>query len=286
MNFEYVDIHTHLNLSAFDGDRDEVAGRTQEEGVAYINVGTQCDTSARAVELAGKYGAGVYATVGLHPVHTGKSFHDEKELGSEGRGFTSRGEVFDRDYYRKLAEHPWVVAVGECGLDYYRIDKATKEKQDEAFIAQIELANELKKPLMLHVRPSAGSMDAYEDSLTIVKRYANVPGNVHFFAGDLDVAKKFWDIGYTTSFTGVITFASQYDDVIKNAPTSLLQAETDAPYVAPVPHRGKRNEPMHVREVYRRIAEIRGAEEEEIRKALLNNAKRLFAILPDNIANS
>lgn len=276
--YQYIDIHTHVNLSAFDEDRDEVIARTREGGVVHMNVGTQQDTAKRAVELAEAYEDGVYAVVGLHPVHTSKSYHDTQELGEEGKTFTSRGESFDISKYREMAKSAKVVAIGECGLDYYRIDKGTKEKQDEAFIAQIELANELGKPLMLHVRPTQGKMDAYEDALDIVKKYAKVRGNVHFYAGDLETAKKFWGIGYTTSFTGVITFASQYDEVIKNAPLEMLHAETDAPYVAPKPYRGKRSEPLYVKEVYRRIAELKGEDEERARAQLLENSMGMFGI--------
>ena len=317
--FQYIDVHTHVNLSAYDEDREAVEERTLVEGVAHINVGTQKDTSRKAVELANFYTeqgrlshiqgdkerggeayiqyderlsdvdnevdeavspvlGGVYATVGLHPVHTSKSYHDPQEFTGMEKGFVSRGEKFDIEHYRTLAQHEKVVAIGECGLDYFRVEKETKAVQEEAFIGQIALANELEKPLMLHIRPSDGRMDAYEDAITILKREAKVLGNVHFFAGTYEVAKQFWEMGYTTSFTGVITFASQYDEVVKNAPLEMLHAETDAPYVTPKPFRGQRNEPLHVREVYKRIAELRGEEAETVRLALLQNAQRLFHV--------
>lgn len=278
MSYRYIDVHTHVNLNAFKEDWEAAIERSRAEGVAMINVGTQIDTSKRAVEIAEGFESGVYATIGVHPVHTTKSYHDEKELGEEGKAFTSRGEEFDPEQYRALGESEKVAAIGECGLDYFRIEKDTKEKQEEAFIAQIELANELNKPLMLHVRASEGSMDAYKDALKIVKRYAKVRGNVHFFAGTLDIAKTFWEIGYTTSFTGVITFAKQYDEVIQHAPLTMLHGETDAPYVAPKPFRGQRNEPIHVREVYKKIAELRGEDEESVRLQLLQNARELFGV--------
>ena len=281
MTYTYIDIHTHVNLSAFDGDWREVIAHVRDEGVAHINVGTQIDTSRRAVEIAETYEDGVYAIIGIHPVHTNKSYHDEQELGKEyadGKGFTSRGEQFDAAIYRDLAASDKVVAIGECGFDYYHSDEIVRENQEAAFIAQIELANELNKPLMLHVRASEGSMDAYEDALSIVKQYAKVRGNVHFFVGTLEIAKQFWDIGFTTSFTGVITFTHDYDEVVKNAPLEWLHGETDAPYVAPVPFRGKRNEPMHVKEVYKKIAEIRGEDEEAVRAQLIQNAEKLFSI--------
>ncbi len=265
MNYRYIDVHTHINLEAFDGDWKEVETRTLAEGVAHINVGTSMETSTRAVELTKAF-EGVYATVGLHPVRAG------------GGSAVEEGEVFTSEGYRTLAQDGKVVAIGECGFDYYRVEKDTKEIQERAFIAQIELANELQKPLMLHIRDVQGSVEAYEDALKVLKQYAKVLGNVHFFAGTYDIAKQFWDMGYTTSFTGVITFANQYDETVKNAPIEMLHAETDAPYVAPKPFRGQRNEPLHVREVYKRIAELRGEEEESVRLALLKNAQRLFGI--------
>jgi TatD DNase family protein len=260
MSFKYIDIHTHLNLEQFEHDAHAVGEHTLEEGVAYINVGTGEETSARALALARSAKEGVYATVGMHPTHAGE------------------GEVFTKENLQKLAEDTSVVAIGECGFDYFRVEKDTKKKQEEVFIQQIELANKLQKPLMLHIRPSVNHVDAYEDALSVIKCHANVLGNVHFFAGTYDIAKQFWDIGYTTSFTGVITFTDQYHDVIQKAPLSMLHGETDAPYVAPVPYRGKRNEPLHVREVYRKIAEIRGVNEEDIRIQLLENAQRLFNV--------
>lgn len=265
MNYSYIDIHTHVNLDAFKDDFREVRAHTLHEGVAYINVGTGKETSARAVELAGD---GVYATVGLHPVRAG-GHHDD-----DG----THPEVFERSFYEPLARHARVVAIGECGFDYYRVDKDTKAKQEEAFLEQIALANDIGKPLMLHIRDVAGSMDAYTDALSVLRAHAKVLGNVHFFAGTYDIAKQFWDMGYTTSFTGVITFANQYDEIIQNAPLAMLHAETDAPYVAPKPFRGQRNEPLHVREVYKRIAELRGEDAEEVRLALLENARRMFGV--------
>ena len=273
----YIDIHTHVNLAAFSLDWKEVTDRMLEAGVGCINVGTQRDTTERAIEIAHEYEQGVYAIAGLHPVHTSRSYHDPKEFTDVEKGFTSRGEVFDAALYTKLAADPKVVAIGECGLDYVRLEEGTKELQKKAFIEQIELANAVGKPLMLHVR-SGESDNAYQDAYDILRSHAKVLGNVHFFAGTYEEAKMFWDIGYTTSFTGVITFARDYDEIIKNAPLSMLHAETDAPYVTPVPHRGKRNEPLFVIEVVKKIAEIRGENEEAVASALRENARRMFGI--------
>jgi len=243
-----------------------------------VNVGTQIDTSKRAVELLDMYPEGVFATVGLHPIHTSASFHDKDEIGEDGKAFTSRGEVFDMEAYRALAVHPKVVAIGECGLDYFRDPSDEERKQQvEAFEMQIALANEVGKPLMLHLRSGKGG-NAYRDAWEILKRQSKVRCNSHFFAGSLEDASRFWDMGYSTSFTGVLTFTHDYDEVVRAAPKDLIHAETDAPYVAPKPYRGQRNEPLYVREVAAKMAELRGAGEEEWVQQLLRNAEALYTI--------
>jgi TatD DNase family protein len=265
----YFDAHTHVQFVAFKNDVTDVIARAKEAEVGMNIVGTQYDTSAAAVALAEKHND-TYATIGLHPIHTSKSYHDEKELGEGGKEFTSRGEVFDVAKYEALAQSKKVVAIGECGLDYYRLDEATKKVQVENFIAQIELANKLRKPLMLHIR------QAYADSLELLKVHAKVKGDVHFFAGDWGIAKQFLDLGFTLSFTGVITFTHDYDEVVKNTPLDMILTETDAPYVTPVPYRGKRNEPMYIPEIVAKIANIKGIEVEQAREHILKNTERVF----------
>ncbi|MDD5356949.1 MAG: TatD family hydrolase [Candidatus Pacebacteria bacterium] len=278
MKFQFVDIHTHVNFVAFEKDREEVIQRASDAGVAMINVGTQVDTSKKAIEMAEKY-ENCYAIVGLHPVHTSRSFHDEKELGEGGKEFTSRGEQFDTSVYRSMLKHPKVVGIGECGLDYYHLDEESIKIQRENFEMQIDLANEAGKSLMLHVRSNKESgKSAYKDALEILKARAKVKGNFHFFAGSWEEAKEILDFGYTISFTGVITFARDYDEVIKNAPLDMIMSETDAPYVSPAPFRGKRNEPAHVREVVKKIAEIRGEDYEKVPAQLAENAGRVFGL--------
>jgi TatD DNase family protein len=280
MEFKYIDIHAHVNFKAFDEDKKEAIQRALDAGVMVMNVGTQIDTSRKAVEMAHEFLEGVYAIIGLHPIHTGASFHDVKELGEEGKAFTSRGEEFNSEAYRKLLKDPKVVAIGECGLDYYRCTEETIAKQKEAFIGQIKLANEFKKPLMLHIRnnPEDKTHNAYADSLELLKEHAEVKGDVHFFAGSLEDAKAFVDFGFTLSFTGVITFTHDYDEVVKAIPLEMIMSETDSPYITPVPYRGKRNEPLYVKEVVKRIAEIKGLPESEVAATLLSNAKRVFGI--------
>jgi len=280
MNPKYFDIHTHVHFEAFKGEVKDVIECALKENIWTIQVGTQKNTSRAAVELAESYEEGVYATVGLHPIHTDSSFHDKNELGEEGKEFLSRGEVFDYDYYRALAQSSKVVGIGECGLDYYRLLQDSKKKQKNVFENQIALANEINKPLMLHIRQARHGTgvggQAYKDAYDILRSVSKVQGNVHFFAGTWEEAKLFLNLGFTLSFTGVITFADNYNEVIKNVPLNMIMVETDAPYVAPVPFRGKRNTPLYVKEVAKRISEIRGEDFEKVRVALVQNAMRLF----------
>lgn len=274
---KYFDAHTHLTFAAYKGEEDAAIQRALDAEVGVNLVGTQFDTSSAAVAYAEKY-EGAYATIGLHPVHTSKSFHDSKELGEGNKEFTSRGEVFDIEKYFALGQNPKVIAVGECGLDYYRLEEKTKEVQSKAFIGQIELANRLNKPLMLHIRDGqhGGGENAYLDALEILKSHAKVKGDVHFFAGSLDVARKYLEFGFTLSFTGVVTFTKDYDEVVQFAPLDMILSETDAPYVTPAPYRGKRNESAYVPEIVKAIARIRDENEEKVSEQLLSNARRVF----------
>lgn len=273
----YFDAHTHMHFAAFDSDRAEAITRALDAGVGMNMVGTQFDTSASAVTLAEKYDD-LYATIGLHPTHTAASFHDSKELGTDGKASSESGEVFDAARYRALAKNPKVIAIGECGLDYFRLDESTKSRQADAFIQQIEMANELGLPLMLHIRASPGTLNAYEDALQLLKAHAKVKGDVHFFAGDWAMGKQFLDIGFTLSFTGVVTFTHNYDEVVRNTPLDMMFSETDAPYVTPVPHRGTRNESAYIPHIVTAIAGIRGQNEEMVTEQLISNVRRVFGL--------
>ena len=311
-----IDVHTHTQFAAFEKDYKEVIERALKAGVSIINVGTQRDTSRRAVKIAHEFSKDVYATVGLHPIHTERSYHDPQELGflpqtnadNESRtnadsradqhgksqrepapaGFTSRGEDFDYEYYRRLARDPKVVAMGECGLDYYRLTRThadwtqtnadnLKNKQKETFLAQAELAKELDKSLMIHCRPSKGSDDAYEDLIALMSNVKfQMPKIVHFYVGSLAVTKKLIDANFYFTFGGVITFSRDYDEVIKYIPLDRILLETDAPYVAPEPYRGKRNEPAYVVEVVKKMAELKDMSQEKMEQQIFENTKRIF----------
>lgn len=259
---KFFDAHSHIHEKEFDADRAEVIARLRESETGTITVGTHLKSSAAATELA-RSEEGIWATVGLHPTDT--------------------KETFDEKPYAALAAEPKVVAIGECGLDYFRggTDEEEKKRQSRAFIPQIELALKLGKPLMIHGRPGKGSMDAYRDILDILGSYKNergLSGDVHFFSGSKEIARRFLDLGFTLSFTGVLTFTSDYDDVVRYAPLDSILSETDCPYAAPLPYRGKRNEPSFVALVAGRIAKIRGEDKNKVSQALVDNACRVFGL--------
>lgn len=287
---KFIDTHAHLNFAAYDLDRQEVIKSLKKKNVAVINVGTQINTSIEAVQLADS-NPDMYAIIGLHPIHVNKSFHDKEEIGPESSGFESRGEEFNPERYKDLIIHPKVVGVGECGLDHFRINgdvEKFKNRQEKAFRAQIEFALQHDKPIMIHCR------DAYPEVLKIIKEYKDgtgyegeyagiaqgdkLRGNIHFFAGTCDDARQFLDLGFTISFTGVITFAPFYKELVEFVPLEKMHAETDCPYVAPKPFRGNRNEPIHVIEVAKKIAEIKRESLENVATQLQFNAKKLWGI--------
>lgn len=275
MTPNYFDIHTHVQFPAYDTDRAEVLKRASDAGVWMGNVGTTLETSKKAIELA-EANEGLFAIVGIHPTHAEESHYDVQEYG-EAEHTHVPSEIFDKEELLRLAKHEKTVAIGECGLDYFRMTAETRGKQEKLFRSHIELAKEVGKPLMLHVR-SGKEGSAYDDALAILKEYGHPKSDFHFFAGSLDEAKRILDAGHMISFSGVITFARNYDEVIKMVPLDRIMAETDAPYVAPKSHRGKRNEPAYVVETYEAIASIRNGPIEGIKEALTCNARSFFSV--------
>ncbi len=272
---QFLDTHTHLNLRQFDDDAEEVLIKMSELSVGAFNVGTCQSTSERAVALAHSYPEQLRAIVGLHPLNIFSDPDDplppEPELAYE--------------WYLDLARDELVVGIGECGFDYFHYPDTTYETQRAVFLAQIALAEEVQKPLMLHLRNGKDSSgrNAYDDALEILRAEKtagrlSVAGNAHFFAGTLAQAEAFIALDFTVSFTGVITFAAEYAKLIKDLPLDKIHAETDAPYVAPKPYRGQRCEPWMVIEVYKKIAEIKSLPLETVQETLLANAQRLYRL--------
>ena len=268
-----IDTHTHVNFNDFKSDSKEVIKRALDENIWMINVGAEKKTSERAVKMAEEYKEGVYAAIGLHPSHLVEQDVEYKE-NEEIVKYKSKPEEFDYGFYLNLAKNKKVVGIGECGLDYYRTsDESFKEKQKEVFIKHLELAKEANKPIIIHCR------NAHDDLLKILHLAVKPPSGVmHFFTGNLEQAKEYIELGFYISFSGVITFAKNYDELVKQIPLEKILIETDCPYVAPVPHRGKRNEPQYVKYVANKIAELRGMIFEEVVEQTTKNARELFGI--------
>lgn len=260
-DLKYIDIHSHLNFPDYDGDREKVIARMKEADVGTITIGTSLETSKSAIALAMEH-ENIYAGIGIHPV-------DEKD------------SIFDEMAFEVIVKHPKVVTIGECGMDFGKsgiIDGEEKRKQRALFERQIDFASKWNKPIMIHARNS--NADIIEILSSKKKEYGDkLHGNAHFFTGTIDEAKKYFDLDFSISFTGVITFARNYDEVIAFAPFRMIMAETDAPFVSPVPFRGKRNEPARVIEVVRKIAEIKGQSEETVRYELKKTAVAKFNLL-------
>lgn len=270
MEIRFFDIHAHVWDAAFSEDRNAVLARMQEKGVAAIMVGTDFKSSQDCAMMASFIDEGVFACIGVHPID-------------------DRDARFFEPFFAELVAGKRVVAVGECGLDYSRLGDVSdvvteKKRQRDLFETQIDFALEHDLPLMLHVRDSDKALaDAHRDVLEILRARKEVAGNklrgnVHFFSQTIDIAREYLVLDFTISFTGVITFSREYDDVVREAPLDRIMTETDCPYVAPTPFRGQRNEPIFVEEVVKKIAEIRGEDFETVRKAMVANALRVFGI--------
>lgn len=269
MFVRYFDAHSHVHFPQFEADRDAVLLRMKEAGVSTVTVGCDSETSARARDFAHEHG--MYATVGLHPSD-------------------NRKEPLNEELFHKLIQDERVVAVGECGLDYSRLEsgdvEAEKKRQKDIFFRQMQIAGEAGKPVMVHCRASGKdseqNTDAHEDAIALIeevkKEYPKLIPILHFFTGSPEIAARYEKLGAYFSFSGVVTFAPMYDTTVAAVPLDRILSETDAPYAAPAPHRGKRNEPSFVLHTLSHIAKVRGVSEEEMRIQVLENARRIFGI--------
>ncbi len=278
-----IDTHAHINFKSFKEDADQVITKSLGDKTGMIVVGAEYKTSKRALEYANKYEGGVYAAVGLHPLHLEKIIADEGEEGN----FKTQGEVFSRDTYEKLANFEKVVAIGEIGLDYYHIKlspdiEKIKQKQKNVFVEQLLLARELDLPAIIHCRI------AHIDLLGLLKEFREkykslIPKDrpwavVHCFSGNEDLAWEYFNLGLMISFTGLITFSKQWDDLIRKMPSDKFMIETDCPFMTPEPYRGHRNEPILVKHVAERMAVIRNTDFDKISEISTANARSFFEI--------
>ena len=277
-----IDTHSHINFNFFKDDGDEIIQDSINEDTWMVIVGADYRTSKRALDYSNKYERGVYTAVGLHPMHL-----FEFRAATDDYDFHTRGEAFNYGVYEKLASFPKVVAIGEIGLDYYHMDigydaQEIKATQKKTFLEQLLLARRLDLPVIVHCR------QAHDDMLAALKEFRKehrdlIPddrpwGVMHCFSGDEDLAWQYFNLGFIVSFTGIITFSRQWDDLIRKIPNDKFMVETDCPFLTPEPYRGKRNLPVYVKYVARRIAEIKNLEEGRIADITSQTARNFFRI--------
>ncbi len=260
----FIDSHAHLDMEQFDADRDQTIARAWEHGIekiVAIGSGTGPGSLDCGVKLAEQHES-IYATIGIHP--------HEAKLATDA----------DFQELEKLAKRPKVIAWGEIGLDYF-YDHSPRELQQQIFVKQMELANAAKLPIVIHCRPSDKSENAWDDSLRLMEQQwksSGLGGILHCFTGSWEHAKRALDIGFMISFAGNITFpkAQPIRDAAKEVPLERMLVETDSPFLAPVPYRGKRNEPAFVKEVARQLGVVRALSMEEIGHQTATNFYNFF----------
>ena len=279
----FVDTHAHLNFNAYKDDAEEVIKRILANNIWIINIGTNYETSKKAVEIAYRYEKGVYTAIGLHPIHleTGlvKIKNDKEEIEVE-----TKEEKFDYKKYKNLAKSEKVVAVGEIGLDYYYKPKTKrklelfKEKQKEALLQQLNLAKELNLPVIFHCRM------AHQDLIEILSENSEIKPQkavAHGFVGNLEELQKYLNFGFYIGFNGIIFKIIEginLEENIKKTPLDKIVIETDCPYLAPPPFENQRNEPLYLKYIAGKIAQIKNLSYEEISEITTENAKKLFKI--------
>jgi len=253
MKYDLIDTHAHLDMDRYDGDRSEIIRKTEEASVGFINMGLELSSSYKSVELA-EQNSNVYAGTGFHP-------HEADKLDA-----TALAELAE------LSQSDVVRAIGEIGLDYYR-ENSPRDVQRRAFRAQLDLAGARGLPVSIHNR------DSTDDLLDILKEREELPGGVlHSFFGDEELGREFIELGFHLGLSGPLTFDGEEElrAAVRELPLGKLVLETDSPFLTPVPHRGKRNEPRYVEFVARQVAEIKDLPVEEVNEATRDNARRLF----------
>ena len=259
------DTHSHLNFDAFKKDYKEIIKCSFANGInGIINVGSQLETSKKAIKIAQEFpNKNIYATIGLHPIHA----NDEK---------------FDLKEYQEMIKNSSVKAVGEIGLDYYRIsDMEVQKIQEKIFLEQLNLAKKFHLPVILHCRGAIENpLKAYEKMINILMKYPDSTGVIHCFGANWKIAEQFLRLNFYISFTGIITFSENktIDETIEKIPLDKILTETDCPYLTPAPFRGKRNKPLFVKYVIKKIAEIKNLNFEKVDKITTQNAIKLFNI--------
>jgi TatD DNase family protein len=272
----FIDSHAHLEGTRYDADREEVLARAKQNGIeAYLAIGNGDgpDTANCGIQLAEKYDGRpeyprIWASVGIHP--------HEASLANQA----TDAQMLE------WARHPKIIAWGEIGLDYF-YDHSPREIQKTVFLRQMQLAQAAKLPIIIHCRPSDNSENAWDDCLSMIREHwtsCGLGGILHCFTGSIENARRSLDMGFMISFAGNITFpkAQTIRDAAQVVPLDRMLIETDSPYLAPIPHRGKRNEPAFVKEAARQIGELRGLSAEEIGIQTTQNFYRFFGVKPNS----
>lgn len=278
-----IDSHAHLNFSAFKEDRNEIIKKCLENDVWMINIGSRYDTSQKAVEIAQEFKQGIYAAVGLHPIHLDTGLVKMK-VDKEEIEFKSKEENFYYEKYRELAQSKKVIAIGEAGFDYYWRPKTKakkelfKQKQKEIFLKHLELAKELKLPVVFHCRMAQKDLIgalAENPELKPEKAVA------HSFVGTSEELKQYLGLGYYIGYNGIIFKKIEgvnFEEIIKETPLDKILVETDCPYLAPPPFLGERNTPLYLNYIVERVAEIKKETPEKIVEITVQNTRELFKI--------
>ncbi len=279
------DTHAHLNFHDYKNDADEVIERSLAGGTWLLMPSSEIKTSRRAVDSANKYAEGVYAAIGLHPIHLQNLLAENHDDNGDYKFETKAQDFSYQEYYDLAKSSDKVRAIGEIGLDYYHLDKdgdilALKNKQQEVLRQQLKLSADLKLPAIIHCR------EAHDDIYPILqetreKYYLSTDrpwAVMHCFSGDLAQAQKYFDLGLLISFTGLITFNHSWDDLIRAVPLDKIMIETDSPYMSPIPYRGQRNEPLYVEEVAKKIADLKNLPLEVVKQTIFATSRKFFNI--------
>lgn len=279
-----IDAHAHLNFAAFKDDFDKIIKRCLDNGIWMINIGTKYETSKKAVEIAEKYEKGVWAAIGLHPIHleTGlvKIKNDDEET-----NIKTKEENLDCEEYKKLAQNPKVVAIGEVGLDYYRRPKTTKkkelfkQKQKDLLLQQLNLAKELNLPVIFHCRMAHD--DLYEFLISNFQfPNSKLKGVMHGFVGTLEQLRKYLEMGFYIGFNGIIfknIAGIDFEKIIEETPLEKILIETDCPYLSP-PGYEERNDPFGLKFILEKIAQVKNISFKNLAEQTTKNTQKLFGI--------
>jgi TatD DNase family protein len=283
-----IDSHAHINFQGYAAELNDVVQRSFDNKTWIINVGSNYETSQKAIDIAKNFGKGIWAVIGCHPIHLVKDVTEKASFGGEEHSFFTPKEEFNYNKYLNLAQSSdRVVGIGETGLDLFRISdenysiEKIKEIQLDIFKQFIKLAKQLDLPLVLHCRgEEKDPYGAYDLLLDTLETEDYHKGVIHCYGGTKTQARKFLDLGFYLGFTGIVTFknAKELQEIAQETPLDKILIETDAPFLAPEPYRGQKNEPYFVRYIAQKIADLQELTFAEVEKQTFNNAVKLFKI--------